>query len=208
MAGAHVAVVDHAFDDLRGPVRRDGALRPPKYKPHPKHLSVVELRLAEVHLGVTTYPAPVRALIIGENPGKRTHPHLPLFPWPATSSAGRLLEMSGLTAPQYLGHLYRRNLCDTQDEFDHDDAQERAREILTALFDMPKDLRVVLCGQKVARAFEVHGFWVRTRLETRHHVVAIPHPSGMNRIYNEWKARETTREWLRWAALGEQEPRE
>lgn len=176
----------------------------------PKHLSVVELRLAEVHLGLKQaidYHPIVGGLLVGENPGMKTHPDLPLFPWPASSSAGRLLEMSRMTPGQYLGSLYRRNLCDTRGDFHRDDAAERAREILTALFDLPKTLRVVLCGYKVARAFSLpEQFWTRFRLESRHHCVVIPHPSGLNRVYNTWSARESTREWLRWAALGDEEP--
>lgn len=213
MAGAYVAVVDvprRPFDTLRGPIRQDIFDRPLEWSSRPSHLSIVELRLAAIHLNCTrdsVYSQRPRGLIVGENPGRKTHPSLPLFPWPTTSSAGRLVSMAEVTPGEYLSGLYRRNLCDTRGEFDLDDARERAREILTALFDLPKAFRVVLCGSKVARAFDVdRPFWVSGRLESRQRFVVIPHPSGLNRVYNDRSARRNTRDWMRWAILGEAEP--
>lgn len=191
---------------LDEPVRRDVITRTGEYA-SPKHLSVVEIKLARHHLNVEEFESPPRALVVGENPGENTHPDLPLFPWPETSSAGRLMKMSDLTPAQYLGHLYRRNLCDTRGEYRRIDAKHRARELLTALFDMPPQFRVILCGSKVATAFGVDvGFWQPVRLTSRQTAVVIPHPSGMNRVYNTSSARRMTREWMRWATLEEKLP--
>lgn len=206
--------LDHDVDEievinLRAPVRRDIVDRPPSYRGRPSHLSVAELRLAEHRLGCDRNDqfSPVRGLVVGQNPGPNTHPDLPLFPWPDTSSAGRLVEISGLTPGQYLGGLYRRNLVDAH-LWRKSRARRRARSILTALFDMPKSLRVVLCGVKVMRAFDLREEpWKLFCLESRQACVVVPHPSGLNRVYNDEEARLRTRAWMRWAALGEDRPR-
>lgn len=193
---------------LLEPTRRDTCDRPSHWLKHPRHLSVVEMRLAQVHLDVQEYARPVRGLLIGENPGPNTSWATPLFPWPPTSSAGRLMDMAALDGSEYLGCLLRRNLCDEPKWFEGK-ARLRARAILTALFDMPKELRVVLCGVKVADAFDVRHkteFWMPVKLESRQTAVVIPHPSGMNRIYNDREARLMTGAWLRWAAMGEDHP--
>lgn len=203
-------VDDVELIDLRAPVRRSFADRPDLWRGRPRHLSIVELRLAAVHLGCdadVTFSTVVRGLLVGENPGANTHPDLPLFPWPERSSAGRLLEMSGLTAGQYLGGLYRRNLVD-EPRWSRSAGAHRARSIVTALFEMPKGLRVVLCGSKVARAFGLRvEWWTPVRLDSRQTCVVVPHPSGLNRVYNDDSARARTGAWIRWAAIGEERPR-
>lgn len=202
-----MATVRYSFDDLKRPVRRDVFDRPKQWHDLPPHLSVAELRLAQVNLDVGAYKTPVTGIVVGENPGPNTHPDLPLFPWPDTSSAGRLMAMSELTPGEYLGGLYRRNLVDAH-EWSKPAARSRAREMITALFDLGRDFRVVLCGSKVARCFGVEpDFWMPLRLETRQTAVVIPHPSGLNRIYNDRACRARTRMWMRWAALGEDPPR-
>lgn len=197
--------------DLTKPPRREIVDRPSSWLNRPKHLSVVELRLAAIHLGCdddASFAPSVRGLIVGENPGKRTHQDLPLFPWPERSAAGRLLTMSRLKPGEYLGGLWRRNLCDTK-KWVRTEAEKRARLLVTALFDQSRDLRVVLCGVKVARAFGLsETFWTPQRLESRQECVVIPHPSGLNRIYNEKGARRSTRRWMRWAVLGARNPQE
>jgi len=194
---------------LDRPVRRDIFDRPAAWIDSPRHLSIVELRLASLHLDCRTpaaYAPRVMGLIVGENPGARTHPYLPLFPWPPSSSAGRLVSMSGVTPGQYLGGLYRRNLVDST-SWNASAAERRARCILTALFDADPSLRVVLCGSKVARAFHLPPDpWTPSVLDSRQTCVVIPHPSGLNRMYNSQDARSATRSWIRWAALGESQP--
>ena len=201
-----VVMAEPPYDFTRSP-RRDVTEREPEWRSL-SHLSQVELRLARVHLGLERaddYDGPRRALLVGENPGPHTHADTPLFPWPESSSAGRLMAMSELTPGQYLGCLYRRNLADV--EWSKREARARARRIVTALFDSPKDLRVVLCGAKVGRAFQLSvEFWEVTRLVSGQMAVVIPHPSGKNLLYNDQWNRERTGRWMRWAALGEDVP--
>lgn len=186
---------------LDRPVRRDVFTRPPDWREDPKHLSIVELKLARTRLGVTSFPGPVRGVVVGEVPGAHTHEDLPMFPSPVTSSAGRLMEMSKLTPAQYLGCLYRRNVCYRR--WSEGEASNTARLIVSSLFDH-KDLFVVMCGHKVAAAFGVPcSYWMLGRLESRNCYTVIPHPSGLNRVYNDPGARERTRLWMRFAALEE-----
>lgn len=175
----------------------------------PAHLGIAELRIARFRLGLekpSDYMSPPTALVVGENPGPNTSPDMPLFPWPPASSAGRLLAMSELEPGQYLGGLYRRNLVD-EIAWVGARAELRARAITTALFDRPSELRVILCGVRVCEAFGGRReFWIPHRLDSRQTAVAIPHPSGLNRLYNDPEARARTRAAVRWAVLGEGEP--
>ena len=196
---------DSPLINLRRPIRKDIVSRGPEYDRYPTHLSVAEIRLARTRLDCDSFAPQVRGLIVGENPGPNTHPDLPLFPWPDTSSAGRLLSMSRLTPGEYLGGLYRRNVC--RSAWSRFEAKATARELVTVLFDMPRDLAVIICGVKAATAFGFEGYdyWDPIRLESRQTAVIIPHPSGLNRMYNDPTNRELTGAWLRWAATGDHE---
>lgn len=202
-----MADLRNSIFNLALPVHRDIVERPLYMAKAPKHLSVVELRVAHARLGVEydAYQSKVHGLIVGQSPGPNTHWATPLIPSPARSSAGRLLAMSGMTPAQYLGGLYRRNLCDGKG-WSEDQARKRARELVTALFDQPRTLRVILLGVKVAKCFGAPGPWVSFRLESRQAAVVVPHPSGMNHLYNVEGNRKLTGAWLRWAAIGGEEP--
>lgn len=193
---------------LRRPLRRDVVSRiGPLLSQAPSHLSIVEIHLALHRLNCDSYLDRVHGLVVGECPGPNTHADSPLFPWPPSSSAGRLMSMGDLVPGEYLGGLLRRNLVDDR-EWCESDGEERAREIMSALFDEPADLRVVLCGWRVAAAFGAKNleYWQPKKLECGQTAVVIPHPSGRNRVYNEEAARATTGSWLRWASLGEKQP--
>lgn len=196
---------DSPLIDLTKPMRRDVVSRGPKDAACPSHLSLAEIRLARTRLDCATFSTRVRGLLVGENPGKNTHPDMPLFPWPEKSSAGRLMAMSHLTPGEYLGGLYRRNVCYGR-EWSRQEARATAREIITVLFDMPRDLAVIVCGVKAAEAFGLSGdFWDPIKLDSRQTAIVIPHPSGLNRIYNDPQNMELTGAWMRWAATGDHE---
>ena len=203
-------VDDVELVDLRSPIRREVFARNSFHVGCPRHLSIAELRLAAMYLDcgdAGSYAPVARALVVGENPGPKTRHDMPLFPWPPSSSAGRLMGMSGLSGGQYLGGLYRRNLVDDR-RWDRLTAERRARCIVTALFEMPRDLVVVLRGRKVTDAFDLRAeFWIPVKLASRQICVAIPHPSGLNHAYNDADARALTRAWMRHAVLGEELPK-
>lgn len=165
---------------------------------HVSHLSELEKRCASLWFRVdpATVQGPVVGMIVGECPGLKTRATLPMFPYPANSSGGRLLKMSELPIQDYLGRLTRRNLFyDHQVEWDRDKAIDEAVKIVETV----KVERVVLCGQRVAEAFGFRRFF---HLEENAGVryCAIPHPSDMNRIYNQPQPRLAAKAAIRWVA--------
>lgn len=171
------------------------------------HLSAVELRIALYRLGVhpVDVTGPPNGLIVGEAPGPATHARLPMFPTPAGSAAGRLLALSGLTAGQYLGAFFRRNLFYSYTEVEKGwsvtAARAKAADVRRWISETG-NLRVLLLGERVAAAFDVP-VWTRTVEQIPGDVTvefaAIPHPSGLNRAYNDPKSRAGAQAAVLWA---------
>lgn len=165
---------------------------------HVTHLTELEKRCASLWFKVNPadVQGPVTGLLVGECPGLTTRSTLPLFPYPPNSSGGRLLKMSDLTIHDYLGRLLRRNLfLDHVEIWNRDKAIEEAVKIVESVTVE----RVVLCGQRVAEAF---GFRTFFKLEQHRGVsyCAIPHPSGLNRLYNDRPNVVAARAAIRFAA--------
>lgn len=176
------------------------------------HMTATELRLARRFGGVRPgdIDGPPVGVIIGESPGPSTGHSRPLLPWPVNSSGERLVAYGGITIGQYLGRFFRRNLFTTHVP-DHawsaEDARASAkchREWMLSV----GSLRAVLLGARVAAAFGFDGAWQRSEEfvmdatgESGTHVemVTIPHPSGLNRVYNERAAVVMAGAALRWA---------
>lgn len=172
------------------------------------HLTPVEIRIMQSRLGlsISDVEGPPVALMVGEAPPAAMGSCLPLFPHPSTSSAGRLLKLSGLTPGVYLGRFYRRNLFDVYQPWSVVAAREKA-DAIRAWARTLGNLRVVLMGQKVTEAFGLAGFF--SRVEEFHpddeggftqHWVSIPHPSGNNRLYNRDDVRRAAAATMMWAA--------
>lgn len=167
---------------------------------HVAHLSPLEQRLAArmgVELGVI--PGPPVAAIIGEMPGMNTSPKLPLFPLPTTSAGGRLLGFSGMTTEDYLGRFWRRNLFTYFELWSVPQARERALDAILEI-DQRALPRVILLGTRVGAAFGLPDLWSHGRWATGTELAVIPHPSGLNRVYNEMSAIRRARATIRWAA--------
>lgn len=170
------------------------------------HLTATELRLARLWLGVemTDVAGPPEGLIVGEAPGPHTSGRLPMFPWPASSAAGRLLKMSGMRPGEYLGRFFRRNLWD---DFAASEAggvaedRERAREIKDWIA-ATGSVRVLLLGSRVGKAFDIEpwgaasGAFGSVLVTLR----CIPHPSGRSLAYNDPRARQGAQAAVLWAA--------
>lgn len=175
------------------------------------HLSNVELRLALRFAKVTPamIDGPPEGVIIGESPGPNTVGRRPLLPWPINASGDRLMRMAGITPGQYLGRFLRFNLFDAHvpdDQWSKEAAVVRANTIKSRLVS-DGSWRALLLGQRVATAFGVDAPW--TRVEEFHPtedggttfaMVAIPHPSGLNRDYNDEKVRLAAGGAVQWVA--------
>lgn len=129
-------------------------------------------------------------LLIGQAPGPRTDPDVPL----SGRCGARLAELCGLSLDEFLASFRRVNLIERfpgkqskGDRFPIDLARRGAIELLmTGVFTGAK---VVLLGDNVARAFGwTPGNFSPLRFYpcgvTHHGIAVCPHPSGVNRWWN------------------------
>lgn len=125
-------------------------------------------------------------------------PEFALYPLPEHASGGRLARIMGLDRGEYLRHFDRVNLC--VGKWSLPLAREAALRIAESrsTFD-----HVVLCGSKVCAAFgEVFApfTWRHARKPSglgNFPVVVLPHPSGLNRIWNDPESVRRARQVLR-----------
>jgi hypothetical protein len=166
------------------------------------HLSKVEQRCASHFLKVAPddIRGPLCGVLVGECPGVATRPYLPMFPYPPNSAGGRLLKYSQMKAADYLGKLRRVNMF-----FTHQPrwpGRVTCTERVLAMhdeFQTCDEKRVVLLGSKVGRAFGFDAYWQASEKDEVSYCV-IPHPSGLNLIYNDRKAQLAAAAVVRWAA--------
>lgn len=126
----------------------------------------------------------MNVLLVGEANPYGGDPDMALYPLPEHASGGRLARILGLSRGEYLRTFDRCNLCAV--EWRLPEARERARQLVA------ENRVMVLLGAKVARAFggEYEPF---TRSGVGSAVYVLPHPSGLNRAWNEPGAVERAR---------------
>lgn len=131
-----------------------------------------------------------RPLLVGELNPFGGPDSFALYPRPEHCSGGRLRRILGLTEPEYLDSFDRANLC--RRSWSLTAARSRAAELLV-------DRGVlVLLGAKVCAAFGVkYAPFTHTRrgfAQSEHPLlVLLPHPSGLNRAWNEVGAEQRAR---------------
>lgn len=119
-------------------------------------------------------------------------PEYALFPWPRNASGNRLREILGITDSAYLALYGRTNLC--VGKWSIVAAREAARAI--SVNELPR--YIVLLGSKVCKAFGVPYEPYTVRPSGRGYpLVVLPHPSGLNRAWNEPDAVERARRVMR-----------
>lgn len=132
-----------------------------------------------------------KVVLVGELNPYGADPRYALYDEPPQSAGGRMRRLvCGLPRREYL-RLGRVNLC--AGKWSTPAARERAR----ILSDMAEHPAFVLLGRRVARAFgtDLEPFaWRRFESAT---LVALPHPSGLCRVWNEPGAFERARAVLR-----------
>lgn len=152
--------------------------------------------------GETGWLSVPRGLVVGENPGPNSDPRTPLFPSPAVSAAGRMLYYSGVTPADYLGRLERVNQC--VGWWCDGEAVMRLREIVKWLL-LPENTtrgfppRVLLLGRKVQEIWGVRGEFGFERWGGLQ-ICFAPHPSGLNRAYNDDRNKARLGRYVRWCA--------
>lgn len=167
---------------------------------HVEHMSLLEKRCASLwfKLDPAIVTGPLTGLVVGECPGKNTCSTLPMFPYPASSSGGRLLKISRLPVETFLGRIRRVNLIETHHEiWPTHTARVRALEIVEE--NAVKNTRIVLLGAKVGDAFGASRYFDMGEIRGSHYV-CIPHPSGLNRAYNDPVVRTGASIALQWCA--------
>lgn len=137
---------------------------------------------------MTTALSP-RVWLIGEQNPYGADPRYALYPLPPHAAGGRLAKILGMDDRTYLRAFVRRNLL-TASKWSAKEARIAADVLLAT---HPVHDRLVLCGTKVAAAFDVpfqenlcvpKHMRIGRRFKTERHVLVIPHPSGLNRLWS------------------------
>lgn len=146
-----------------------------------------------------------RVLFVGESNPYGEDERYALYDEPSTSAGGRFRrKVLGVHRRTYFGERVERvNLCSGWWEIKT--ARAAANKILTR----PPNVVLVMLGRAVAKGFDLEEIPVygSKQLTTGHLVVALPHPSGLNR---EWakpdavtRARAALKAACPWLPLGE-----
>ena len=122
-----------------------------------------------------------RVLLVGEQLAHGGNPRFALYPSPPNSAGARLARILGLLPNEYLERFERVNLC--ADAWDTVEAEISAYRVKSS---RPLGSGVVLLGRKAQLAFG----WKRPRYEVSLsscglYVLALPHPSGLCREWND-----------------------
>lgn len=131
-----------------------------------------------------------KILLVGELNPYGADPEFALYPLPVHASGARLQEILGLSNRDYLHGHDRVNLC--TGSWSAKKGREQARELLEA---REPGTGVVLLGSKVAHAAELPYPGGVLHVTARQlHVLVLPHPSGLNRVWNNPDAARDARE--------------
>lgn len=136
-----------------------------------------------------------KILLVGELNPYGADPEYALYPLPVHASGARLQAILGLTLRQYLKEHDRVNLC--TGEWNPRVAVEHAQTIHAGRAD---GTGVVLCGVKVAAAFRRAAAFTASEFtplslaeHNKIHYCVLPHPSGLNRMWNVPEVAEKAR---------------
>lgn len=139
-------------------------------------------------------------LVVGQQPGASSWPSTPMFPWPTGTAGHRLWRLSGIELNEYLLRLDRVNLLREAGPWRLARARAAA-ELVTEECRAAGVCRVLLCGALVGRAFGLDAYFQPLQpAPLGPWVVAVPHPSGRNRLLNHPENRARTGRAARWAA--------
>jgi hypothetical protein len=136
--------------------------------------------------------------LVGEaNPLSDDQRHA-LLPLPAGCAGDRLRRLAGMSRIEYLRTFQRVNLCGRR--WDPREARRRAGELRS------DPCTLVLLGRRVARAFDVDGPFLTTVTAGLCTLHLLPHPSGLNRWWNDPGNAALAREFLAEVVLSGSHP--
>lgn len=120
-------------------------------------------------------------LIVGEQNPYGADPRFAMFPMPERSAGGRLCSLIlGMQTSKYLLLFNRANLCDGP--WSMPKARIRARQLWEDPATRPPG-KLILLGSKVCKAFETA--FTPFEIIEGGSILILPHPSGLNRLWNE-----------------------
>ncbi len=137
----------------------------------------------------------MKPLFVGELNPYGSDERYALYPEPENSAGGRLCRLVlGLSVKQYIRHFDRANLC--VGKWSNKEARRRA-DAICAESSSASGRKIVLLGVRVSAAFGVssHPFTVVRRGSIV--FVVLPHPSGLNQVWNQVDAFDRARVVLR-----------
>lgn len=130
--------------------------------------------------------------LVGEQNPYSSGQKLSLWPDPPNASGGRIMRILGMDRATYLDTFVRWNLLTRADG---PWAARRAAWAALGVAAMSADAPVVMLGSKVTRAF---GIEYRPFAVTAGKFLCLPHPSGLNRAWNDPGAVEAARRSFQW----------
>ncbi len=134
-----------------------------------------------------------RVLLVGEDNPYGSPPEYALFHEPRHASGNRLRLILGLSDVEY-SLLSKMNLCDGKW------SMREARAAAKRLREEPNGDRwphvVVLLGRRVKNAFDLPDLKFFDAVYAHPVAISLPHPSGLNRLWNEPGAVRRARELL------------
>lgn len=144
--------------------------------------------------------AAVKPLLVGEDNPYGKDPRYALYPQPEYSTGARLCGLiMQLSIKEYIRDFDRVNLC--SGKWSMKEARGKASDLL---FQREHPSTFVLLGSKVSAAFRLafEPYTIRTHVDYAGSLfVCLPHPSGLNRLWNEHGSYERARETLRQAKV-------
>jgi hypothetical protein len=141
-----------------------------------------------------------KIVFIGQQPNEYADENQPALPVRPNSSGARLVKLMGITEEAFRYHFTLVNVSPHHDP----EGFNPTYNIAAALNLLPllEDRRVVLLGPAIANSFcinrDAYQFnkWFDYPGEMNALFSVIPHPSGMNRLYNDPVVVEEVREFL------------
>lgn len=138
-------------------------------------------------------------LLVGESNPYGDDPYFALYPEPPHSAGGRLCRLVlGLSPLEYFAGFDRVNLC--SGVWNLRQARERAQALLEEAHELGRPA-VVLLGSKVCSAFRVAFTpfteeFIEVSDDQMLRTIVLPHPSGLNRLWNDPRSFTRAREAL------------
>lgn len=138
----------------------------------------------------------MKPLIIGEAPSKHGDPDKPI----EGKIGNRLAHAGGITFEDYMACFERVNLLHVRQEYSGKGSAFNKAEALEHANKLQKQFvagrTILLLGKRVAEAFGLNGDYFDVHFVNDAHVYVIPHPSGVNRWWNDPENRSRMEEFM------------